>query len=154
MNPHRIAALASVFALLVVLAGGPAAAASLGSSSMFSPRVPVSLFGLARDWIDPSRLHVSSTLSVGTSSWGSSSTSALQTTTLSYAFRAPLAMSVSLGNAWGGGTPRNGQSFFLQGFSVAYQPSRSVLLQVQYQDVRSPLQYSPMGYGVPSRWGY
>jgi hypothetical protein len=155
MNPLRIAVLASMVALLAVLLSGPAAAGVLGGSPNFSPRVPVSAFGLASDWLDPSRLHVSSMVSVGSSSWGPSrGTSALQVTTLSYSFKAPVAMSVSLGNAWGANTTRGGQSFYLQGFSLAYQPSRSMQLQIQYQDLRSPLQYPQSGFGVPGRWGY
>jgi hypothetical protein len=26
--------------------------------------------------------------------------------------------------------------------------------QIQYQDLRSPLQYPQSGFGVPGRWGY
>ena len=154
MNPRRIVVLASVIALLAVLSSGFAAAGSVGGSPLFSPRVPISAFGLAGDGFDPSRLHVSSMVSVGSSSWGSRGTSALQVTTLSYSFKAPVAMSVSLGNAWGTSTARSGQSFYLQGFSLAYQPSRSMQLQIQYQDLRSPLQYQQYGLGVPGRWGY
>jgi hypothetical protein len=154
MNPRRIAMLASVIALLAVLLSGHAAAGAIGGSPLFSPRVPVSAFGLARDWFDPSRLHVSSMVSVGSSSWGSRGTNALQVTTLSYSFKAPVAMSVSLGNAWGSSTPRNGQSFYLQGFNLAYQPSRTMQFQIQYQDLRSPLMRHSSGFGVPGRWGY
>jgi hypothetical protein len=154
MNPRRIVVLASVIALLAVFPSGHAAAGAIGGSPLFSPRVPVSAFGLARDWIDPSRLHVSSMVSVGSSSWGSRGTSALQVTTLSYGFKAPVAMSVSLGNAWGASTARSGQSFYLQGFSLAYQPSRTMQFQIQYQDLRSPLQLQQPGFGVPGRWGY
>jgi hypothetical protein len=155
MDQRRIVLLASVAALLAVLLTGVAAAgAADGGSSIFSPRVPVSAFGLARAGFDPSRLHVSSTVSVGSSSWGSRGTSALQVTTLSYSFKAPVAMSVSLGNAWGANTARGGQSFYLQGFSLAYQPSRTVQFQVQFQDLRSPLQYPQSGFGAPGRWGY
>jgi hypothetical protein len=154
MNPRRIAALATVTLLLAVLTGGRAAAGALGGSPLFSPGVPVSAFGLARNWIDPSRLHLSSTLSVGSSSWGSRGASALQVTTLSYSFKAPVAMSVSLGNAWGTSSARSGQSFYLQGFSLAYQPSRSVQFQIQYQDLRSPLQFRQSGFGTPGHWGY
>ena len=153
MDPRRIAVLASVAALLVSLLAGPSAAGAIGGAPLFSPRVPVSAFGLARDWFDPSRLHVSSMVSVGSSSWGSRGTSALQVTTLSYSFKAPVAMSVSVGNAWGANTPRGGQSLYLQGFSLAYQPSRTMQFQIQYQDLRSPLQYQPYGFGSPGRWG-
>ncbi len=107
MNPLRIAVPALVIALLAALLSGPAAAGAIGGSPLFSPRVPVSAFGLARNWFDPSRLHVSSMVSVGSSSWGSRGTSALQVTTLSYSFKAPVAMSVSLGNAWGANTARS-----------------------------------------------
>jgi hypothetical protein len=154
MNPRRIAVLASEITLLAVLFSGHAAAGAIGGSPLFSPRVPVSAFGLARDWFDPSRLHVSSMVSVGSSSWGSRGTSALQVTTLSYSFKAPVAMSLSLGNAWGSDTPRSGQSMYLQGFSLAYQPSRTMQFQIQYQDLRSPLQRQQSGFGVPGRWGY
>jgi hypothetical protein len=154
MNPRRIAALASVITLLAVLFNGPATAGAIGGSPLFSPSVPVSAFGLARDWFDPSRLHVSSMLSVGSSSWGSRGTNALQVTTLSYSFKAPVAMSVSLGNAWGSNTARRGQSFYLQGFSLAYQPSSTTQFQIQYQDLRSPLQRQQYGFGVPGHWGY
>lgn len=154
MNPLRIAVLALVIALPAALFSGPAAAGSIGGSPLFSPRVPVSAFGLARDWFDPSRLHLSSTVSVGSSSWGSRGTSALQVTTLSYSFKAPVAMSVSLGNAWGASTARSKQSFYLQGFSLAFQPSPTTQFQIQYQDLRSPLQYERSGFGVPGLWGY
>jgi hypothetical protein len=153
MKPRRIVAPALLAVLLLAVLGGTATAGAIGDSPLYSPRVPVSAFGLARDWVDPSRLHVSTMVSVG-SGWGSSGTSALQVTTLSYSFRAPVAMSVSLGNAWGTSSPRGGQSFYLQGFSLAYQPSRSTQFQIQYQDLRSPLQRLQPGFGVPGRWGY
>jgi hypothetical protein len=154
MNSRRIAVLALVVALLAVLLSGFATAGTIGGSPLFSPRVPVSSFGLPRFGLDPSRLHLSTTVSVGSSSWGSRGTNALQVTTLSYTFNAPVAMSVSLGNAWGTSTPRGGQSFYLQGFNLAYQPSRSMQFQIQYQNLRSPLEYPQFGFGVPGRWGY
>jgi hypothetical protein len=154
MNPRRIGVLASLVVLLAVLLIGPATAGAIGGAPLFSPRVPVSAFGLARDWFDPSRLHVSSMVSVGSSGWGSRGTSALQVTTLNYSFKAPVAMSLSLGNAWGANTARSGRPFYLQGFSLAYQPSRTMQFQVQYQDLRSPLQYQPSGFGAPGPWGY
>lgn len=154
MNPRPIVVLASMLTLLAVLLSGRAAAGDTGGSSLFSPSVPVSAFGLARNWFDPSRLHISSLVSVGSSSWGSRGASALQVTTLSYRFKAPVAMSVSMGNAWGANTPRGGRSFYLQGFSLAYQPSRTMQFQIQYQDLRSPLQHQSSGFGVPGPWGY
>ncbi len=149
MNATRklVGVAAALLALLALsFASVPAhAATGFGTSPAFVPRVPVSAFGLAR-WFDPSRMHLSSTVSVG-SGWGSG-TNALQVTTLSYDFKAPVALSVSLGNSWGSNLQRGQQSsFFLEGFNLAYQPSKSVMFQIQYQDLRSPLQlgYGPMG---------
>lgn len=154
MNARWIAVPALLVAVLLAFAVPPVHAGAPGGASLFSPRVPVSAFGLARDWFDPSRLHVSTTVAVG-SSWGSGGTSALQTTTLSYSFKAPVAMSVNLGNAWGSGMSRNASSFYLQGFQVAYQPSSSFFFRVEYQDLRSPLQYGTYDrFGAPSRWPY
>jgi hypothetical protein len=153
MNPRWIAVPVLSAAVLLALAASPVRAGAPGGASLFTPRVPVSAFGLARDWFDPSRLHVSTTVAVG-SSWGARGTSALQTTTLSYGFKAPVAMSVSLGNAWGGNASRNSSSFYLQGFQVAYQPSPGMSFRVEYQDLRSPLQYGHDRFGAPGRWAY
>jgi hypothetical protein len=153
MKPRRIVVPASLTALLVCLLADVSAAGAIGGMPLYTPRVPVSAFGLARGF-DPSRLHISSMVSVGTSPWGARGTSALQVTTLSYEFKAPVAMSVSLGNAWGANTPRSGQAPYLQGFSLAYQPNPSMQFQIQYQDLRSPLQYQSRGFGYPGRWGY
>ena len=153
MNARWIAVPALSVAMILMLTATPAHAGALGGGALFTPRVPVSAFGLARDWFDPSRLHVSTTMAVG-SSWGSSRTNALQTTTLSYSFKAPVAMSVSLGNAWGSGASRNSSSFYLQGFQMAYQPSPSLFFRVEYQDLRSPLQYGYDRFDAPRRWAY
>jgi hypothetical protein len=154
MGPRRLARTALAVALLLPVALPALAADSPSASELFRPRVPVSAFGLARDWIDPSRLHVTSTLSMGTSGWGSRSLNALQVTTLSYSFEAPVSMSLSLGNAWGPNSARGGQSFFLEGFSLRYEPNPMFQFQVQYRDLRSPLQLSPSGFGSLDRWGY
>lgn len=153
MKTRWIVVPALMVALFAVLVATPARAGALGGGSLFTPRVPVSAFGLARNWIDPARLHITTTMAMG-SSWGSGGTSALQTTTLSYSFKAPLAMSVSLGNAWGNGVARNSSSFYLQGFQLAYQPTRALSLHVEYQDLRSPLQYGYDRFDSPRRWGY
>ena len=152
MNERWIAVPVLLVAVLLAFPASPASAGAPGGS-LFAPRVPVSAFGLPRDWFDPARLHVSTTVAVG-SSWGSGGTSALQTTTLSYSFKAPVAMSVSLGNAWNSGASRNASSFYLQGFQVAYRPNPTVFFQVEYQDLRSPLQYGYDRFGAPGRWAY
>jgi hypothetical protein len=74
-------------------------------------------------------------------------------TRLSYRLGAPLAMSVSIGNTFGGNRPSfgaggGGSSMFLEGLDLQYRPIPSMLVQFHYTDVRSPLQYqnSPFGY--------
>jgi len=141
-------------ALLLLLACVPAAtprrsaAGEFDDPSSFMPRVPVSAFARPAAWLDPSRLHVSSTVSVGSGFGGGAN--ALQVTSLSYQLASPLSMRLSLGNAWGPATLRGGSSMFLEGFDMAYRPSANFMLRIQYQDVRSPLQLSNNPYGY---WG-
>ena len=104
----------------------------------WSPSVPVSALAHPAAWLDPSRLHFSSSLSVG-SAFGS--TSALQVTSLHYDFAIPLSMSVSMGNSWGPGSAGKNGSPFLEGLNLTYRPLKSLLVNVQYQDIRSPLQF-------------
>lgn len=118
----------------------PASAGSFGAPG-YSPRVPVS--GLGISWFDPSRLHMSTSLSMGTGFGGGSN--GLQVTSLSYQVGNPLWVSVSLGNSFGANAGRNAGKFFLEGFQAAYRPSPNMVFQIQYQDRRSPLQYSPYG---------
>ena len=67
-----------------------------GTSGMnrYSPQVPVSGFASPASWFDPSRLHLSTSVSVGTGYGGR--TEGLQVTSLSYQLAAPLAMRVSV----------------------------------------------------------
>jgi hypothetical protein len=147
---RAFAAILTVCALAIV-AGVPRARAGElyePSAAGYSPRVPLSAFSAPMAWFDPSRLHLSSTLSVG-SGFGSS-TSALSVTSLSYQFKAPLSMSVSLGNTFGpGGLGSGGSSFFLEGLDVAWHPTKNSLFRVEMHDVRSPLQYGSLGRGYP-----
>ena len=120
-----------------------------------TPEVPISAFAGSASWFDPSRLHFSTTVSVG-SGWGGSGTNALQVTRMTYQFGAPLAIRVGVGNTFGGPSRQAfGQrselmnSTFLEGFEMAYRPNPSFQINIQYQDVRSPLQYNPYyGYGA------
>jgi hypothetical protein len=135
-----------------------AAAAHAGSgfesvSAGFQPRVPVSLLGSLgglTSRFDPSRFHMSTTVSMGTG-YGMGA-SGMAVTSFSYQFRAPVAMSVRVGSALGAGTSAN-SSMFLEGLDLSYRPSANSVFRVQFQNVRSPLQY---GYGSPERsfWGY
>ena len=123
---------------------------SMFESSPFQPAVPVSAFARAASWFDPSRLQLSTAVAFGSSFGGASE--GLQTTSLSYRFAAPLAMSVSVGRTFGAAAAERGDGFFLQGFDVAYRPHPSLQFQVHFQDVRSPLQYSPYSpYGYYRR---
>lgn len=134
---------------LLVAALGVAAPARAGllsdpGSAGFAPRVPLSAFARPASWFDPSRLQLSSTVSVGS---GFGGTDALQVTRLSYQFGAPLSMSVSVGNTFGLNGARGGSSFFLEGLDVAWRPSANTLFRVEMRDIRSPLQYSQWGRG-------
>jgi len=124
-------------------------------SSGFQPLVPISGFARAASWFDPSRLHLASTVSVGSYS---GTTSALQVTSLSYQFGAPLSMSVSIGNSFGPNAMSGTNPFFLEGFNVTWQPNAHAMFRVEMHDVRSPLQLDPLGrgygYGDPFRSGY
>jgi hypothetical protein len=141
----------SLIALLAISALLSVARPAACAGSLFTPRVPISAFGLP-NWFDPANLHVTTSVSVGSSGW--SGTNGLQVTTLSYSFKAPVAMSLSLGNTWGPGSLQGRQSFFLEGFNLAFKPSRSFLFQIQYQDLRSPLQLQPYGFSSSDRWGH
>lgn len=138
-------------AVLAVLGGaGRAVADPLtgGATPAYTPLVPVSAFARPMGWFDPSRLKVSTTVSVGTG-WGGG-TDGLQVTSLSYQLANPLRMRVSVGNAFGSSTAARGNGFFLEGLAVEYRPHPSFQINVDYRDIRSPLQYPYYsGFGTP-----
>lgn len=148
----------AIAVLALALAAPPAHAQSspLGASSYgaWHPTVPVSPLAHPASWLDPSRLRLSTSVSVG--STGGRGADALQVTSLTYQFRAPLLLSVSLGNAWGpSAATRSSSSLFLEGLRLAWQPSANTIFQFQYRDLRSPLQYGyGYGYGLPAGYGY
>jgi hypothetical protein len=146
----RIACALACAALLAPLAASASTFPGFGPE-LAQPRVPVSLLARPFSWFDPSRLQIGSTVSVG--SGFSGGTAGLQVTSFTYRFQSPLVMSVRVGNAFGAGA-RDG-SPFLEGLDMRWKPSASTFLQVQFRDVRSPLQYSrdPFGFGG-SPWGY
>lgn len=141
-------------ATIVLAAAGPVVADPLPAGanafapqagSTFAPLVPVSAFARPAGWFDSSRLSVSTSVSVGTG-WGGR-TDALQVTSLSYQLASPLAVRLSVGNTFGTGLVGNGRGMFLEGLAVAYRPHPSFQINVDYRDVRSPLQYSNT-YGI------
>ncbi len=141
----------SVLVAVAALAVAPSvsrAQSPLAQSLGFQPLVPVSAFARPAAWFDPSRLHISSSITVG-SGWGSgSTTNALQVTSLSYQFSKPAWLEVSLGNAWGGNTV-SGSNMFLEGLRFGFRPTANSYFSIQYQNLRSPLQlnrYGPWGW--------
>ncbi len=160
MGAMRYRRIATVLAAMLALASAgtliadPLAAGdnsfSQQAGSSFSPLVPVSAFARPAGWFDSSRLRVSTTVSVGTG-WGGR-TDALQVTSLSYQLASPLAVRLSVGNAFGSSAVGSGRGMFLEGFAVAYRPHPSFQINVDYRDVRSPLQYSnTSGFGTFGR---
>ena len=128
---------AVVAAFVLALSVGAAAASHAGpESGVFTPSVPVSAFARPASWLDPSRLQMSTEFSVGTGLGGSQG---MQVTRLSYRLGAPLSMSVSVGNAFGG-KMAGGSGMFLEGLDLSYRPLPSMLVQFRYNDIRSPLQ--------------
>jgi hypothetical protein len=143
-------------ALTIGLAGSalanPFSPSPFSEGNAYAPTVPVSAFATPSAWFDPSRLHISTSVSFGTG-WGGGAASGLQVTNLSYQVSGPLSLRVGVGNTFGGGNSLNGRGgMFLEGFQVAYRPSSMFQINVQYQDVRSPLQLSPYaGYSTFGR---
>ena len=144
MNPSKRVILWSVSLALIAVSGSALAVPLGGDRSLaipgYTPKVPVSAFARPLGWFDRSRFHVSASVSMG-SGFGRGA-EALQVTSLSYQFGAPLWMAVNVGNSWGSSSAQSGRSFFLEGLDLAYKPNSNVLLQVHYRDVRSPLQLS------------
>ena len=123
----------------------PAGAQTLGQQAAINTAVPVSALALPNLAFDPSRLHFSMSLAMG-SGFGSG-TQGLQVASLSYQFQSPMWLQVSLANQLGTGLGTSAHPF-LEGVSFGWRPTGSMLFQFQYQDLRSPLQLhsSPFGY--------
>ena len=134
--------------LAMVCFAATAHAQLFGDGGASSPRVPVSAFARPAAWLDPSRFQITSEFSFGTG-FGGGPSSGLQVTRFQYHIGDPLAVRVSVGNTFGGPGAR-GSSPFLEGLDLSYRPFQSMLIQVRYQDVRSPLQYSRGDF--PSSW--
>jgi hypothetical protein len=158
MRSRRTIVLLAVAAICVAACGGSRRAhagdesgfSRYDSGSPFAPIVPVSAFARPASWLDPSRLHVSTTVSVGTG-WGGR-TDGLQVTSLSYQIASPLAVRLSVGNAFGASAIERGRGMFLEGFQLAYRPLPSLQFNIDYRDIRSPLQYSSYpGFGALGR---
>lgn len=121
-----------------------------GGSSAFQPQVPISALGRPASFLDPSRFHFSTSLSVGT---GFGGTQGLQVTSMSYQFRAPMFLNVSMGNSFGAGALSGNGKPFLEGVDFGYQPMPSMMIRVQYHDFRSPLQNPYFASPYLGPWG-
>lgn len=147
----------SALALVLALGAAPASAQPTGFErssfgSLGSPGVGIPAGALARglSWFDRSRLSISTSVTVGS---GFGGTQGLQVTRLGYQFGAPVALSVGLGNRFGG----PGQmSPFLESLSLRYQPSGSTMFHFEFRDVRSPLQLTRDRdpFARDAWWGY
>ncbi len=129
--------------------GSPFGSSSVASpGTTYTPTVPISKLGTPSGFLDPSRFHMSTEISFG-SGWGTTNggVNGLQVVRFGYQFKAPLAMQVSVGNAFGPNTLYGSSNHpFLEGLDLSYRPFQSMLINVQYRDVRSPLQLQN-GYG-------
>src|SRR5262252_3504727 len=131
---HRLAVRFALFATVAVLVLSAASRAGAGDfttspglgfdpgNAGFSPRVPISGLARAASWFDPSRLHLSSTVSIGN----------------------------NFGQGFNGAKSSN--PFFLEGFDLNWRPTANSLFRIEMHDVRSPLQISDpwgnaYGYG-------
>lgn len=139
-NPLRLRVVLT--AVLLAAAVSQSSASGLFSSSPsvfgFTPRVPVSALARPAAWFDPSRMHLSTSVSMGSGFGGGAA--GLQVTSLSYQFKAPVWMSVNVGNSWGAAS-RGKASMFLEGLDLGMKPFNNFEIQVHYRDLRSPLQY-------------
>src|SRR5262245_5855526 len=109
MSCARLLALALLMALAVPTQAG------VFDRSPYQPAVPVSAFARPADWLDMSRLHVSTEFMMGTGFSGRG-TNGLQVTRFQYQIGNPLALRVSLGNSFGAG--RDGNGMFLEGVDL------------------------------------
>ena len=132
--------------LALLISASSSSAQNLASGAGYQPLVLVSAFARPAGWLDPSRMHFSTSVSVG--SGFSGTTSALQVTRFAYQFARPAWLEVSLGNALGNGRA-GGNGMFLEGFKLGFRPNASTFFQIQYVDLRSPLQYSRDPFGQP-----
>jgi len=121
------------------------------SSLGYTPKVPVSSLAQAASWFDPSRFHVSTSVTMGSGFSGGGAAEGLQVTSLNYQFKRPVWMSVNVGNSWGPSSHGN-NSMFLEGLDFGMRPFGNFQFEVHYRDFRSPLQYQNYysGYGYPS----
>lgn len=141
MSTRRGFAWMAAVALVLSSSAGPSFASTLSGADLgaYSPEVPVSALARPAAWFDPSRLSITTSVAVGSGFGGG--TQGMQTTSLTYRFDQPVWMRVSVGNAWGSPAAADGK-MFLEGLDLGFKPFSSLIVNIQYRDFRSPLQYS------------
>lgn len=164
MRPLRIFGVLLVWAVLVA---APVRADEItvkpsepvvSSWLMGSPQGPSRSFGILPSGLfDPSKLSISNTLRFGASSGGPmNGTAGLFTSSLGYRLKPNMALSVDVGAHINPAYGYEGMSkgVFLQGAAFSWKPSANSLFRVEYQDLRSPLQYGYSGYGYAPYAGF
>ena len=104
--------------------------------------LPSSLF-------DPTRFSISNTMRFGYTSGGPVGGSAgLFTSSLGYRLKPNMALQVDVGAHMNPvyGVEGMSKGIFLQGAAFSWKPSANSMFRVEYQDLRSPLQYGYSGY--------
>jgi hypothetical protein len=148
---HRIPFL--VLTALVV-AGSASAGLPVGNpQALTGVSTPPSAGLLRSGLIDLSRFDISHSLSYGVSSSSSFGTHSggLWLTEIGYRIADPLRVSVDVGAALdtdGGGPILSEKSFYLRGFNLDYQPSRTFRLNISYVNT-PPNAASVLGYDYP-----
>jgi hypothetical protein len=116
----------------------------VASTPGYAPAVPVSALGTP--FLDASRLRFSTNVSFGTGFGGQSE--GLQVTSIGYAMSQKTWFNVNVGSSFS--SNGRGSSMFLEGLDFMYRPNNSMHIQIQYRDIRSPLQYQMGGF---QPWG-
>ena len=152
-----LAALVFVLAAAPVHAQGPVAPAEKPVVSSWLTGSPYGTsnhsYGLLPSGLfDPSRFSISNTLRFGYAggSGGYGGSAGLFTSSLGYKLKPNMALQVDVGahmNSAMYGVDGMSKGIFLQGAAFSWKPSANSLFRVEYQDVRSPLQYGYSGFG-------
>ena len=158
------AAALAVATLVLVLRAAPLAAAEAATPAsppaVSAPAIPNAAAGGGLglplfSFIDPSRLTWNQSLSFGYSTGGGyGGTSGLYTSSFGYRIADPLHLRVDIGahlTPSGGRGMQQTQGVFLQGLSLDWQPFKNSVIHFEYQDYRSPLQWS--GYSRYGQYG-
>ena len=107
--------------------------------------------------LDPSRLHIYQSYQMSYFSMGSSGfTRGMYLNTMTYDFSFPVSVAVQWGYAHqpfaGSKSPYLKDGLFISGAQLRYQPTKNILLQMDY--VHNPYQYNQNPYYYPAFQGW